>query len=191
MFLLGKSKRDGLLYIPLVLHYVRLELFLVHGYFNPVTANTLVYAGIVALGTLAWLACLADAYRHSLRRQAQLRRKHTAISFLCLVAGCALVPVAYFFSDTRWVSLYATFLFLGWITAIILGKTFKTLPFIIWSSHYRHLNGKVKVPLPKQLYSERLTVYQFYLYVAAFVTLVAGMVMDYTPVIRIDRKSVV
>ncbi len=184
MFLLGKSKRDGLLYTALVLQNIGLVLFLVDGYFNPVSERMLIYGGIVALGTLAWLLYLADAYRNRLRRKVELLMTHAAISFACLITGIALIPIAYYFSDTRWVSLYGTFLFLGWITAIILGKTFKTLPFIVWSSHYRHLNGKVKVPLPKQLYSERLTVYQFYLYAAAFVSLVAGMVIDYTPVIR-------
>jgi len=185
MFLLGKSKREWLLYAALVLQNIGLVLFLADGYFNPITAKMLIYAGIVALGTIAWLVYLADAYRNRLRRKVELLMKHTAVSFACLAVGFVLLPMAYYFTDTRWVSLYGTFLFLGWITAIILGKTFKTLPFIVWSSHYRHLTGKVKVPLPKQLYSERLTVYQFYLYLAAFVLLVAGMIADYMPLIRV------
>lgn len=185
MFLLGKSKWERLLYAALLLQNAGLVLFLVDGYFNPITAKMLVYAGIVGLGTLAWLVYLIDAYRNRLRRKVELLMKHTAVSFACLVVGFVLLPVSYYLADTRWVSLYGTFLFLGWITAIILGKTFKTLPFIVWSNHYRHLNGKVKVPLPKQLYSERLTGYQFYLYLAAFILLVVGMVADCTPVIRV------
>ena len=185
MFLLGKSKREGLLYAALGLQNVGLVLFLVDGYFNPITAKMLVYGGLVALGTLAWLLYLADAYRSRLRRKVELLMKHAGLSFASLVLGFVLLPVAYFGTDTRWVSLYGTFLLLGWVTALILGKTFKTLPFIVWSSRYSHLTGKTKVPLPKQLYSERLTVYQFYLYAAAFILLVAGMVADNTPLIRV------
>jgi len=185
MFLLGKSKREWLLYVALILQNAGLILFLSDGYFNPVTSKMLTYAGIVALGTFAWLIYLADAYRNRLRRKVELLMKHAAVSFACLVVGFVLLPVAYFVADTRWTSLYGTFLFLGWITAIILGKTFKTLPFIVWSNHYRHLTGKVNVPLPKQLYSERLTVYQFYVYLAAFVLLVAGMVTNCTALIRV------
>lgn len=185
MFLLGKSKREGWLYVALLLQNAGLVLFLVDGYFNPITGKMLVYAGVVGAGTLAWLVYLMDAYRNRLRRKVELLMKHTAVSFVCLVTGFILLPLSYYLTGTRWVSLYGTFLFLGWITAIILGKTFKTLPFIVWSSHYRRLHGKVKVPLPKQLYSERLTVYQFYLYLAAFALLVAGMIADYVPVIRI------
>lgn len=185
MFLLGKSKREWLLYAALVLQNMGLILFLADGYFNPITEKMLIYAGIVALGTLAWLIYLADAYRNRLRRKVELLMKHTAVSFACLMVGFVLLPVTYYLTDTRWVSLYGIFLFLGWITAIILGKTFKTLPFIVWSSHYQHLTGKVKVPLPKQLYSERLVVYQWYLYLSAFVLLVAGVVADYIPIIRV------
>ena len=185
MFLLGKSKREGLLYAALGLQNTGLILFLVDGYFNPITVRMLVYAGVVALGILAWLMYLADAYRSRLRRKVELLMKHAGVSFACLVVGLVLLPVSYFLTDTRWVSLYGTFLFLGWITAIILGKTFKTLPFIVWSRHYSHLSGKTKLPLPKQLYSEQLTVYQFYLYLAAFVGLVVGVAADSLIVTRV------
>lgn len=185
MFLLGKSKRQWLLYAALSLQNLGLVLFLVDGYFNPIGAKMLVYGGVIALGTLCWLVYLADTYRHRLRRKVELLMKHTALSFASLVLGFVLLPATFYLADTRWVSLYGAFLFLGWITSIILGKTFKTLPFIVWTSCYRHLNGKVKVPLPKQLYSERLTVYQFYLYMIAFLLLVVGMVADHTPLIRL------
>ncbi|GGG84570.1 hypothetical protein GCM10007415_17190 [Parapedobacter pyrenivorans] len=185
MFLLGKSKREWLLYTALVLQNIGLILFLADGYFNPITAKMLIYAGIVALGTLAWLIYLADVYRNRLRRKIEPLMKHTAISFLNLAVGFVLLPVAFYFSDSRWVSLYGTFLFLGWITAIILGTTFKTLPFIVWTSHYRHLTGKVIVPLPKQLYNERLIGYQFYLYLSAFVSLIIGLIADCAPVVRV------
>ena len=185
MFLLGKSKRDGLLYTALGLQNVGLILFLVDGYFNPITSKMLIYGGIIALGTLAWLLYLADAYRNRLRPKIELLMKHAGLSFASLVLGFVLLPVVYYFPDNRRVSLYGTFLFLGWITAIILGKTFKTLPFIVWSSHYSHLTGKTKVPLPKQLYSERLTAYQFYLYVGAFALLVVGLLINDTALIRV------
>jgi hypothetical protein len=37
---------------------------------------------------------------------------------------------------------YGFVIFFGWITAIILGMTFKTLPFIIWNRTYHRLAGK-------------------------------------------------
>ena len=184
MFLLGKSRRTWLLYVALVFQNLGLVLFLADGYFNPIAGKMLVYAGIVGLGILAWLAYLADAYRRRVRKKVELLMKHTMVSFICLLMGLALLPVAYYAPDTKWTAIYGTFLFLGWVTGIILGKTFKTLPFIVWNNRYQGLHGKAKVPLPKQLYDERLTVYQFYLYIGAFSLLVVGMVANEVWVIR-------
>ncbi len=184
MFLLGKSERTGLLVIALVCQNLGLTLFLADGYFNPIDGGMLVYGGIVGIGTLAWLAYLADAYRHRLRKQTDRLMAHTFFSLACLVVGFLLLPVVHYAADTRWVSLYGTFLFLGWITGIILGKTFKTLPFIVWNIHYRHRHGTAGVPLPKHLYSERLAACQLYVYLAAFSTLAAGLWMDSAWVIR-------
>ncbi len=185
MFLLGKSQRNELLYAALFFQNIGLLLFLVDGYFNPIGGTMLIYAVIVALGIVAWLLYLYDAFRNRMRKRVDLLMKHTGISIVCLLSGLALLPVAYYASAIKWTALYGTFLFLGWITAIILGKTFKTLPFIVWNTHYSKLHGATKVPLPKAMYSERLTVCQFYLYMAAFILLVIGMATDGLLVMRV------
>src|SRR5690606_4083594 len=154
------SKRDGLLYTALVLQNIGLVLFLVDGYFNPVSERMLIYGGIVALGTLAWLLYLADAYRHRLRRKVELLMADAAISFACLLAGVAFAALVYFFAGSRGVELDGTFRFLGWRTAIILGKPGTAGPFVVWSRHYRHLIGSVRGRVPAQLYRVRVAVYQ-------------------------------
>lgn len=184
MFLLGKSEKKGMLYAALFLQNVGLLLFLADGYFNPIGAKMMIYAAVVTLGILVWVIYLWDAYRNRLRKQVDLLMKHTVLSMVCLFAGLALLPVAYSLSTTIWTALYGVFLFLGWITAIILGKTFKTLPFIVWNRHYGKITGMVQVPLPSALYNERLVRFQFYLYLSAFITLVIGMVVDWLPLVR-------
>src|SRR5690606_28354145 len=47
---------------------------------------------------------------------------------------------------------YGFCVFFGWITAIILGMTFKTLPFIVWSNVYRHQSSRRRHPDPKDLF---------------------------------------
>lgn len=185
MFLLGKSKKTWLLYAALLLQNFGLALFLADGYFNPIDRGMLGYAAIVGLGAIAWLVYLGDAYRHRLRKKVEPLMKHAAASFGCLLLGFALLPVAHYAADTKWISLYGIFLFLGWITGIILGKTFKTLPFIVWNNRYKGLHGKTPVPLPKQLYNERLTTGQFYVYLCAFSLLVIGVVVNEAWLIRV------
>jgi hypothetical protein len=78
-----------------------------------------------------------------------------------------------------------TLLFMGWITGIILGKTFKTLPFIVWNNKFRLLNGKVKVPMPKHLYKEPLVQYQFWCFLIALLLLIVGISLAGVLLIRI------
>jgi hypothetical protein len=66
---------------------------------------------------------------------------------------------------------------MGFISALILGQTFKTLPFIVWMHRYQHLVGKQPVPQPKDLYRDRWVGYQQISYFLGFMTLVAGVAL--------------
>ena len=185
MFMLGKSKKEYLLKWAFVFQNLGLILFLVDGYFIGVTARVLIYAALVLIGVIFWLSYLFDTYKNRLRKRIELLMKHAFLSFLALVLSILLLPAVYFSTGYRWTMLYGTLLLMGWITSIILGKTFKTLPFIIWNDHYKNLSGKVKVPLPKDLYSEKLTVWQFRIFIAAFLVFALGIIIQEVVVIRI------
>src|SRR5690606_8546609 len=92
-----------------------------------------------------------------------------------LIISLLLLPFVFYEGGTAAI-VYGTCIFMGWITALILGKTFKTLPFIVWNSHYKNLNGKVKIPLPKDLYSFSLLKYQYWLYIISMPLLLIGLV---------------
>lgn len=184
MFLLGKSDKNHLLLNAFIFQNAGLILFLTDGYFIEITTRSLVYAGLVLIGIIFWLMYLRDAYKNRLRKRVELLMKHSFLSFLSLVISVLLIPVVYFSNGYRWTMLYGNLLFMGWITNIILGKTFKTLPFIIWNGHYKHLSGKVKVPLPKHLYSEKLTVWQFRTFIAAFLVFALGLVTQELLIIK-------
>ena len=111
--------------------------------------------------------------------------KQTFVALLCLAVAIAMIPVVINARGYYWTVLYGTFAFMGWITGIILGKTFKTLPFIVWNGHYKSLSGKVKVPLPKHLYSELLVKWQFRIFIIALLFLAAAILMNNVVVFRI------
>lgn len=110
--------------------------------------------------------------------------KTSMLSFVCLAGGLTILPLT-ISHDTRWASIYGIFLFLGWITALILGQTFKTLPFIVWNSHYKHWTGKIKVPLPKNLYKESFTTWQNYLFIFAMSSLIIGLMAPWSWLTRV------
>lgn len=184
MFLLGKSEKNYLLKWAFIFQNTGLILFLADGYFIGVSARALIYAAIVLIGVIFWLLYLFDKYKNRVRKRVELLMKHAFLSFLALVVSILLLPAVYFSTGYRWTMLYGTLLFMGWITSLILGKTFKTLPFIIWNDRYKNLSGKVKVPLPKHLYSEKITVWQFRIFIAAFLIFAAGIIFGQIPVIR-------
>ena len=185
MFLLGKSDKEHLLKKAFIFQNLGLILFLLDGYFFEVTARVMIYAALVLTGIVFWLLFLFDVFRNRLRKRIELLMKHTFLSFLSLILAVLLIPVVYYSEGYRWTMVYGTLIFLGWITNIILGKTFKTLPFIIWNTHYKHLTGKAKIPLPKDLFSEKLTIWQFRLFIAAFLVFALGLALQQLTVIRI------
>lgn len=185
MFLLGKSNKDHLLKWAFIFQNTGLILFLADGYFIGVSPRVLIYTAIVLVGVVFWLLYLYDTFKNRLRKRIELLMKHAFLSFLALVLSILLLPAVYFSSGYRWTMLYGTLIFMGWITSIILGKTFKTLPFIIWNNHYKNLSGKVKVPLPKDLFSEKLTLWQFRIFIAAFLVFALGIILQQVIIIQI------
>lgn len=186
MFLLGKSTKEKLLHYACVLQNIGLLLFIGDGYFFGINHfRVLIYAAVVAAGIVCWLLYLRDAFVHRVRKNIDVQMKHTFLSFLFLIIAVLLIPVILFTENYHCAILYGTLLFMGWITGIILGKTFKTLPFIVWNGHYKKLSGKVKVPLPKQLYNEALVTWQFRCFIAAIFLLAVGILLNEIIIIRI------
>lgn len=93
---------------------------------------------------------------------------------LALIISLASMPEGQF---PRLAMVYGFCIFFGWLTAIILGMTFKTMPFIIWNKVYRGIAGKVKTPSPKDLFSESAYKIMLYSYLIGFITFVLGIVI--------------
>ena len=57
--------------------------------------------------------------------------------------------------------------------------------FIGMQTSYLNLSGKRKVPLPKDLYSEQITIWQFRIFIAAFLVFALGIIIQKVMIIRI------
>jgi hypothetical protein len=178
MFLVSKSGKIRWVRAAWILQNAGLILFLVDGHINNSAGRDMVYGLICGIGIACWLYFLDDVRKNRVRKNVDLPMKHTLISFGFLVAALIVMPVAHYSPQTKWTLVYGVFLFLGWLTSILLGQTFKTLPFIIWNEHYKQLTGRAAVPLPGDLYSSKILKCQFYLYLAALFFLVAGMALN-------------
>jgi len=177
MFLFGKSNNVKLLKRAFVFQNIGLLAFLIDDFFIGASNRIYIYYILVLIGILFWLAFLMDVYKKRLKKKVDIQMRHTFISMISLLVALILIPVVLMVSDDQWSVLYGTFIFLGWISAIIFGKTFKTLPFIIWNKHYKDVHGKRNIPLPKDLYFEKLLFYQFWCFNAALCTLILGILL--------------
>jgi hypothetical protein len=78
-------------------------------------------------------------------------------------------------NNSKFGMLYGYCIFFGWITAIIMGMTFKTLPFIIWNKMYHKKAHIGKTPAPKELFSESIYYTSWVSYILGFLTYGIGI----------------
>lgn len=185
MFVVGHSTKTHLLTRAFILQNLALTGFMVDGYFNEPGVRSILYAVIMLAGIACWLMFLYDAASKRLRNKVDIPVMHTLVSVICLLAAVCTIPFIYFVQGTAPAVLYGTLLFMGFISGIILGKTFKTLPFMIWNTHYKkQLNGTSGI-LPKHLYKSSWVSVQFVLLIAAIALLGTGIALSNLPIIQI------
>ncbi|OQX97991.1 MAG: hypothetical protein B6I20_11665, partial [Bacteroidetes bacterium 4572_117] len=114
---------------------------------------------LISAGILAFMLYVYQSYKKRARKNLDIPLKHTVVSILLLFAPIILAFLISLQSglDSSFMLraniLYGLSIFIGFITSLILGQAYKTLPFIIWLQRYQKLVGKAKTPLPKDLYS--------------------------------------
>lgn len=185
MFLFGKSDKDRLLYCSFILQNVGLLGFVLDDYFLGSSDRVFIYFLIIAAGVIFWICYLRDVYVRRVKKKVDIQMRHTLISVISILLALVLVPLIVFLSGNQWSVLYGVFIFLGWISALIFGKTFKTLPFVIWNMHYKDVHGKKNIPLPRDLYNEQLLFFQFWFFIAALFILSFGVLFNQFILIRL------
>ncbi len=88
-------------------------------------------------------------------------------------------------ADTQLILLYGFTIFFGWITTIILGMTFKTLPFIIWNKVYSNIAGLGKTPNPKDLFSDSVFLANGIAYLLGYVAFSMGIIQSNVLVLNV------
>ncbi len=158
-----------------------------------VGTDSLVYIDwlLISIGVVLFLSYAWDSYKQRLRKTLDTGMKHTVISLLILIAPVfiSFILLTGFNMENslllRMTTLYGFSIVFGFITSLILGQTYKTLPFIIWLEKYKKHVGKAKTPMPKDLYSEPLAEYQMYFYLAAIGILTVALLTGIALLIKI------
>ncbi|EMR02387.1 hypothetical protein [Cesiribacter andamanensis] len=181
MFLISKYTNTPLLWAifgALNLGLISFILFTLCGHplLLQIIPPLLVGAGILLFGYYCY-----QAYRQRIRRQvdAPMQVSLLSIALLALPLLLALLLVLFYAGDhNRLVLLYGFCIFFGWLTALILGMTFKTLPFIVWNRVYHLQCGRGKTPSPKDLFSERQFRAMAFCYGSGFIGFALGLLLQ-------------
>ncbi|MFD2512514.1 hypothetical protein ACFSRY_01435 [Pontibacter locisalis] len=150
---------------------------------------SLLCAGLVAGGLLLFLLYLIEAVGTMQRKDMELGVKQTFVALALLLLPLVLVIFVsgdFGISQQIMSSVYLVYgisVFLGFVTALILGQTFKTLPFIVWMHVYETHVGKCKTPLPKDLYNHHLLWWQNICYLVGLLGLICGVMLGQESII--------
>lgn len=163
---------------------------LIIGFYHPNFALQIAGSLGLATGIILFILYLAEAFRKRVRRVLDTGMWQSVASLMILPV--LLLPAAWFLagtpilpSFTQQVAIVYGFVILGgFISGLILGQTYKTLPFIVWLREYRTRVGKQKVPLPRELYSENVAFWQFRMYSLSLLVFASGILLRYEWVIR-------
>lgn len=135
------------------------------------------------------------AYKVRIRKNVDNQVKTSLMSILQMVIPIiALVVVLLLLpsgKETQLPVLYGFCVFFGWITAIILGMTFKTLPFISWNRVYSKRAHGGKTPAPKELFNKKIFIGMMLFYILGFLIFLLGMVIEDSLLLKIGAVLLV
>jgi hypothetical protein len=130
------------------------------------------------------------AYKERIRKKVDYQVKISLLSVLMMLLPLffLLIIILWLLISTSNYSVILTYgfcIFFGWITAIIFGMTFKTLPFIVWNKVYHDKAGLGKTPNPKELFSDKIFLGMGIFYLTGFVLFATGILTSNLVILKI------
>lgn len=135
---------------------------------------------LIGLGIMLFGYYIFQSYIKRIRKKVdeQVKTSILSVAFMVipLIVFIGIITTLTSISNLKFVLLYGFTIFFGWITAIILGMTFKTLPFIIWNKVYHNIAGLGKTPNPKELFNNTVYMISGVTYLLGFVIFGYGII---------------
>lgn len=189
MFLISKYGNTRLLWAVYILINGGLLLFFLLFLYLPSTTYFFIPVIAVLLAILLFAYYCYNCFKQRIRQLVDEQMKFSLLSVLMM-----LIPMVFLASILGWLLsnkggermtlIYGFTIFFGWITALIFGMTFKTLPFIVWNKVYHKRVGLEKTPSPKDLFSNQAFIVMCLLYLSGFVLFISGIYMSETFVLN-------
>lgn len=146
---------------------------------------------VVVAGVVLYLRYNFLAFKKRLRKKLDVGMRLSAIGLVLLAVVLLLGivsaanPAFLGIYALRIKVLYGVLIIIGFLTALVVGQTYKTLPFIVWLRVYHSKVGRQKTPLPQELYSGTLAVIHLVTYVVGILLLATGILLSHVWLIQL------
>jgi hypothetical protein len=182
MFLISKYDNPKKLWFIYFLVNAGLISFIIFFIWGNKDIWNLLSVGLLFAGVIMFIDFCLKAYRQRIRKKLdeQMRVSLLSVAMMLLPLLILIVLVFMFLfssSSNKLVLSYGFTIFFGWLTAIIIGMTFKTLPFIFWNKLYHEKTGSAIMQNPKDLFSSKVFNAMALFYIAGFVLFSTGIIM--------------
>ena len=191
MFLISHELNKNKLKASFYFINIGLLLFILNGFF--INVSSLIYINwlLIAFGVLFFVSFIYDSFKKRMRKKLDVGMQYSMIAIASILLPIVISSVLIlrfnfqFELLSRITIFYGFSILFGFITTLILGQTYKTLPFIIWLDRYKKLVGKTKTPLPRELYSNRIASIQFYLYLIFIILTPIGVLLNTEIIVKL------
>lgn len=193
LFLISKYSSTKRLWWIFSLINASLISFLIFRFFGPSTQMYYLSIALALGGVILFGMYCRKAYKVRIRKNVDEQVKTSLLSIAQMVLPIlALLVVLIFLPGSEHpniILLYGFCIFFGWITAIILGMTFKTMPFIVWNKVYSKRAHGTKTPAPKDLFSDTIFNWMLIAYLLGFSTFVIGIIIKIDLILKIGATA--
>ena len=122
------------------------------------------------------------AFQNRMRSKLDEQMKISLISvamMLFLILLFIIIISMLCFSEVKpsLVLTYGFLIFFGWLSSLMLGMTFKTLPFIVWNKVYHHRAAFGNTPSPKKLFEHTIFKIMCIIYLIGFSIFAIGIIL--------------
>jgi hypothetical protein len=190
LFLISKYHNPKILWSMYGLVNLGLILFIFNFLFFKASFLYLIAIAAILASIILFAWFCYKAYKDRLRKKVDDQVRISLLSILMMLIPIIFVAIilVLLFTSTEKPSLvlaYGFCIFFGWITAIIFGMTFKTLPFILWNKNYHDKAGIGKTPNPRELFDNKQFKIMTVFYLLGFILFVAGILCGVNFIMKI------
>ncbi len=189
MFLISGYENKKCLNIIYYCLNLGLIIFLLEGFMNNSLMGKLIPSAIIMTSMVSYGIYVRQCYKHAIKKHLDAGMKQTFIALALLSIPFVLLFINLLVKgevSPKLVTAYGFAFFGGFISVIIMGQTFKTLPFIVWM----HITKRDELPemLPKDLYHEKWVSWQMYIYLFSYTAFLSGILLSQTKLIHIGAS---